>query len=267
MRITCSKPTPTLANNAAHLLESVAAAVINAAGFDLGHGLGTMDPGDAVVPGDDQLLADPLDLHFTLAAADAQGLDRQQLALAGRLGDVARGGQLAAVEVADHPPALVHLIHVGQKHGLMNDRIGRAFLLDHGLDGAEGIVGLLAESRAAAGNRGRKHMTHVVQVDGRKANTLVDYLADHMRGHTNLLISWVPNSAISAAPIHSRRSGGHCPTAVCHAPNSLPLRGRRVRRRTSTPPNAPLSIQHRYLKCESQGSVALSSGGSTANYR
>ena len=87
----------------------------------------TVDPGDAVVPGDDQLLADPLDLHLAPAAPDAQGLDRQQLSVAGRLGDVAGGGQVAAVEVANDLPTLVDLADIGDEYRLEDDRAAGAF--------------------------------------------------------------------------------------------------------------------------------------------
>ncbi len=170
-----------------HLLEGIDAAVIHAPGLDLGHGLGTMDPGDAVVPGDDQLLVDALNLHFALAAAHTHGLDRQQFSLARRLRDVTRGGHLAAVELADDLAALVHLADVGQEYGLLDDRLRRAFLLDHGFDGAQSIAGLLGQRGAAAGDRRGKHVAYVGQIDGRKAYALVDDLADYMRGHTNLL--------------------------------------------------------------------------------
>ena len=150
-------------------------------------------------------------------------------------------------------------LDVGQKHGLVDDRIRRAFLLDHGFDGAEGIAGLLAERGAAAGNRGGKHVADVVQIDGRKAHALVDYLADHVRGHTNLLYSRVPNK------LYIRRSNLRPPVrllrpiAVCHTPVRCPGESIAAHRLRQT---------RRYLfntvygNATRQISVASSSGGS-----
>ena len=88
------------AQQALHLLPGPQRGLVNVAVGRLRNDLRAVDPGDAVVPRDDQLRADALDFDFAEPAAHAQGLDRQPLALAGGLRDIAGGGQLAAIEVA-----------------------------------------------------------------------------------------------------------------------------------------------------------------------
>ena len=117
------------------------------------------------------------------AATDAQGLDRQQLAFAGRLRDVAGGGQLPAVELADDLAALVDQVDVGHKHRLVDDRAPRALLFNHRLNGPQGIVGLLAERQAAARDRCGEDVADVVQIDNRVADPIMGRLVDGVRGH------------------------------------------------------------------------------------
>ena len=121
------------------------------------------------------------------AAADAQGLDRQQLSFARGLGDVTRGRHLRAVEIADDLAALVDQVDVRHEHRLVHDRSPRALLVDHRCNGAQGVVGLLVERQAAARDRGREHVPDVVQLDHRVADPLLRRLADRVRGHGDLL--------------------------------------------------------------------------------
>ncbi len=155
----------TLSEQTANLLEGVQGGVVDAAVAVPGNDLRTMAPGDVVVPGDDQLLADALDLDLAHAAADAQGLDCQQLSFAGGLRDVACGRHLLAVEIADDLAALVDQVDVGHEHRLVDDRAPRALLLNHRFDGAQGIVGLLAERQPPPRHGGREHVADVVQFD------------------------------------------------------------------------------------------------------
>ena len=117
--------------------------------------------------------------------------------------------------------ALVDLVHVGDETPPDGRSIRGAFLLDHGFDGAQGVVGLLAERVAAAGDRGRKDVADVVQIDGRKANPFFDDLADHMRGHTNPSSRGRPTGLHQPFLIECRQPGCKCLAGLC-SPNSLP---------------------------------------------
>ena len=107
-----------------------------------------------------------------------------RLAVTRGLGDVTRGGQFAAVEVADDLAALVDQADVGHEHRLVDDRSAAAFVPDDRFDGSQGIVGLLAKRAAAAGDRGGEHVADVVQVDDRIPDALVGRLAHRVSGHS-----------------------------------------------------------------------------------
>ena len=149
--------------------------------------MGGMHPGDVVVPSDDQLLADPLDLDLARTLPHAQRLNGQPLALAGWLGNIAGGRHLGAVELAHHLTALFHLADIRDEHGLMDDRASRAFLVHHGLDGFQSIVDLLAQAAGSAGNGGRVNMADVVQFHDGKTNPSMRHLADRVVSHEELL--------------------------------------------------------------------------------
>ncbi len=100
------------------------------------------------MPGDDQLFVDPLDLHFSAALPYAQGLDGQQFSPTGRLGNIAGRRQFGAVELAHDLLAAGEMRHIGQEHGLMDDRSPRTLFADDRLDRSQGVVGLLVEGRA-----------------------------------------------------------------------------------------------------------------------
>ncbi len=177
------EPDVDAAQQRANLLQGVQRGVVYAVVATAGDYLRTMAPRDVIVPGDDQLLADPFDLDFANATADAQGLDRQQLSFARRLGDIACGRHFLAIELADDLAALVDQVDAGHEHRLVDDRPARALLLNHRFNGPQGIVGLLAERQAAARDRRREYVTNVVQVDDGIADSLMRRLADGVRGH------------------------------------------------------------------------------------
>ena len=83
--------------------------------------LGTVSPGNAVMVGHDQLLADAFNFHLAFALADAQSLNGHQFAVARRLGDVTRGGQRLAVELTYDLTALINPAGIGDEHRLMDD--------------------------------------------------------------------------------------------------------------------------------------------------
>ena len=90
------------------------------------------------------------------------------------------GRQFRAVKIVDDLAALCELADVGHKDRLMDDRSARAFLFDHGCDGAERIVGLLAERGPRVRDRRGKHVPNVVEIDDRIANPLVRHLANRI---------------------------------------------------------------------------------------
>ena len=137
--------------------------------------------------GDHQLLAASLDLDLALPAADAQGLDRQQPAVARRLRDVTGGRHLRAVEAAHQRAALVDLPHVAEEDGLMNDRAAGAVFADDGLDDLKRVVGLLSQPAADTGRGGGEHVPHVVQVHNRVADSVLRHLANCMARHDRAL--------------------------------------------------------------------------------
>ncbi len=118
---------PNAAQQRTDPLEGVDGVLVHARPVALRDDLRTMDPRDVVVPSDHELLADALDLHLAHALPHAQGLDRQQLALARRLRDVARGRHFAAVKLADDLTALVDQGHVGHKDRLVDNRPAQCF--------------------------------------------------------------------------------------------------------------------------------------------
>ena len=118
------------AEGPAHFLQSAQASVIDGSVLGLRHGFRAMDPGNAVMPGDDQFFADPLDFHFSAALSHAEGLDGQQFSPARRLGDVAGCRQFGAVEIAHDLPAAGEVRHIGQENGLMDDRSPRALFAE-----------------------------------------------------------------------------------------------------------------------------------------
>ncbi len=81
-----------------------------------------MNPGDAVVAGDHDLLADAPDLDGLLPTPHAQGFDRQELSAAGTLGNVTGRRQFRTIEIPHHLAAGVGLPGIGQENRLMDDR-------------------------------------------------------------------------------------------------------------------------------------------------
>ena len=134
-----SKRTPAWSKSERMAAKALSGAIVNAGRIDLRHDLGTVDPRDAVVRGNDELFADPVDLDLFLPLADAHRFDRQQLAFAGPLPNVGGGGQIVPVEVMDQLPARLDEGGIGDEHGLVNDRAARSFLVDDGFDGPQGV--------------------------------------------------------------------------------------------------------------------------------
>jgi len=139
------------------------------------------------VPKNDKLLAHTFNLNFALSTPDAVGLDRQQLSTTWRLGDVARGRQIGAVEIADDLAALVDLAGFGQENRLLDDRSAAALRPEHDIETLQGILGLFAESAATLRDCCGKDLTDVVQLDGRKTNPPVGCPANGVRGHSEFL--------------------------------------------------------------------------------
>ena len=143
------------------------------------------------MPDDHQLLAGALDFDPAAAGSHADGLDGRQFARAGRLCDVACGRQVAAIEAAEYPPALLRQADVGEEHRLLDDcRLG-VLLPERRFDGAEGVAELLVERGAAAGDRGRQDVTDAAEIDDRIAAAVLGRRADRVVGHAGpLLVSW-----------------------------------------------------------------------------
>ncbi len=64
----------------------------------------------------------------------------------------------------------------------MDNRAPGSFLVDHGLDGAQGVFRLLLQRLAATRHGGGEHVTHVVQAHHRVAHALVGDLSQHVSG-------------------------------------------------------------------------------------
>ncbi len=143
------------------------------------------------MPDDHQLFAGALDFDPAAGASHADGLDGRQFARAGRLRDVACGRQVAAIEAAEYPLALLRQAGVGEEYRLLDDcRLGVLFP-ERRFDGAEGVAELLAERVAAAGDRGRQDVTDAAEIDDRIAAAVLGHRADRVVGHAGpLLVSW-----------------------------------------------------------------------------
>ncbi len=140
-------------------------AVVAGGGGAVGRDLAAVDEGDAVVPGDDQLLGEPLDLGLAGTPPHGQGLDGHEFPPARPLRDVGCGGQLVAVELADDLAALLALAGVGQEDRLLDDRIGHPLGLHDAADGVQGILGLLAERTPTGWGSGSEDVWDAVELD------------------------------------------------------------------------------------------------------
>ena len=168
-----------------------------------------------------------------VSLADSQHLDFQQLASAGRLGDVAGGRELVAVEVPHDLPAGLDLPEVAEEDRLMDDRVPARLPRRATASMVRSASWACSLQIAAVARDGiGEHMPHAARVRRRRMLApALEFMMDHWQVHwarsvvlVQAIVGWAGTvfaaSSVAASPEPMACNSSSCDMVIGPETNS-----------------------------------------------